>query len=137
MTEEQLGKYKELKKEKDQIKGLLSEIEGRVYSPSAPKLTGLPTARSQTGGSPQEKAACSTMELRERYHNKIEELDRQLLEIEEAIEGLASRERRILRHKYIEGLTWEQVGDVSGYCERHARRIHDRAIKKLKEEPGA
>lgn len=49
--------------------------------------------------------------------------------IHKCIEAMEDEtERNLLRAKYIHLKTWEQVGEIMGYDERQARRIHEKAI---------
>ena len=55
----------------------------------------------------------------------------QRVAIEEAIETLLPDERRVLRLKYIEGLSWRQIGFRLHYEERWLFALHSRALNKL------
>lgn len=135
MTKEQLRNYLAIKAERKQLEALLEEIEGPLYSPRAQQLTGMPHAPSPAGsGSAQERMADRTMELRAYYAEKIANLTAEQLRIERAIDSLCPRMRQLLRHRYIEGLTWEAVCVAMNYSWKQTHRIHSEALELLKEQ---
>lgn len=136
MTKERLRRYQAIKAEQKQLQSLLDEIETPMYSPKAQQLSGMPFPPSRIGsGSPQEQMADRTMELRARYAEKIEELHAEQLEIETAIDTLEPKLRTLMRHRYIDGLTLEDVCICMGYSLRQANRLHAEALEQLR-EPG-
>lgn len=136
MTKERLRRYQAIKAEQRQLQSLLDEIEAPMYGPKAQQLSGMPFPPSRIGsGSPQEQMADRTMELRARYAGKIEELHAEQLEIETAIDKLEPKQRTLLRHRYIEGMTWEEVCICMGYSWRQTHRLHADALEQLR-EPG-
>ena len=138
MTKEQLRQYAAIKAERKQLEALLEEIESPLYSAKIQQLTGMPHAPSSTGsGSAQERLADRTMELRALYTEKIAELRAQQLAIEAAMDGLPSKMRQLLRYRYIEGLTWEEVCVRMSYGWRQTHRLHSEALEQLKKEPEA
>ena len=132
MTKEQLRNYLSIKAERAQIQALLDEMEAALCSPATPQLTGLPGAVAFVGGSAQERKADATMELRALYAAKIAELAAEQLRIKQAIESLEQTAYRALRHRYIEGLTWEQICVEMDYSWRQIHRIHAGALEQLK-----
>lgn len=131
MTKERLKRYRHIKEETRQIKDLLEELEARVYGLQSQELSDLPRAHTAKSGSAQERAADSSMQLRERYRAKLEELAEEQLAIEEAIEALEPTQRQMLRYKYIEGMTWEEVCVAMNYSWRQVHRLHAKALKQL------
>lgn len=132
MTKERLRNYLNLKAERAQIQALLDDMEESLCSPATPQLTGMPGASAFASGSAQERRADATMELRALYKDKIAELAAEQLAIEEAIESLDQTARRALRHRYIEGLTWEQICVEMDYSWRQIHRIHAGALETLR-----
>lgn len=134
MTKEELRSYRALTKERKQLETLLEEIESPLYSAKVQRLTGMPLASgSGESGSAQERLADRTMELRARYAENIAELAERQLAIERAIDALPSTMRHLLRSRYIEGMTWEEVCVCIGYGWRQTHRIHAEALQKLRE----
>lgn len=133
MTKEELRSYRALTKERKQLETLLEEIESPLYSAKVQRLTGMPSASgSGESGSAQERLADRTMELRARYAEDIAELAERQLAIEQAIDALPSTMRQLLRARYIEGLTWEEVCVCIGYGWRQTHRVHAEALQRMK-----
>lgn len=137
MTKERLRRYKAIKTEIRQIEDRLAEVEGSLYDPKGQQLTGMPFPPSRIGsGSAQEQLADKTMELRSRYREKLQELAAEQLAIEAAIESLEPTQRMLLRHRYIEGLTWEEVCVKMSYSWMQVHRIHSNALQRLQAAEG-
>lgn len=132
MTKEQLRAYRDIKLERDKLALMIEEVEAVLYSPRSQRLDGMPRGGSAPG-SLVEEAAVKHTELLERYRQKVAELSAALVEIENAIEVLDSRERTLVRLYYIQGLTWEEVCVDMSYSWRQVHRIHAKALEILKE----
>ena len=50
-------------------------------------------------------------------------LEKQLVAVDAELEKLPENQEKVLRLRYVEGLTWEKVARKVGYSERHCRRI--------------
>ena len=136
MTKEQLREYQNIKREAEQLQTMIEELEAPLYSPKSQQLTGMPHAPAR--GNATENMADKHLELLERYRAKLRELNTARLLIEDAIDSLESVDRRLLRLRYIEGLTWEAVCVLTDYSWRQVHRRHAKALEKLKEKkPGA
>ena len=131
MTKEELKEYIYLKKEREQIAHLLEELEAEMTAPSIQKLTGMPHAPSANKSS-IEVIVARHVELVERYQSMIAKLDATQAKIEAAIESLNGVERTLMRHKYIEGMTWEEVCVAMSYSWRRVHQIHAAALQKLR-----
>lgn len=127
MTKDQLRAYRDLKLEFDQVSEQLQAMEATIYSPTSPRLDGMPHS-SSSKGSAVERAADSHIALQNKYKAKKAELESQLLEIEDAIDALPSRERTLCRYYYEQGLTWEQVCVRMNYSWSQIHRIHAKAL---------
>lgn len=135
MNKEELRGYRALTKERKQLEALLEEIESPLYSAKVQRLTGMPfSPGSGESGSTQERLADRTIELRARYAEKIAELAERQIAIERAINALPSTMRHLLRARYIEGMTWEEVCVSIGYGWRQTHRIHAEALQKLRSQ---
>lgn len=133
MTKEELKQYLHIKREREQIASILAEMEATMAAPATQKLTGMP--RNPSGA----KSSVETMverhtALLEQYREKLEQLDEAQAKIEAAIETLDSVERTLMRHKYIEGMKWEEVCVAMSYSWRRVHQIHATALQKLREE---
>lgn len=134
MTKERLRRYRTITRERAQLRARLTEIETPLYSPKVQQFNGMPHVPSPTGsGSQQEQIADRTMELREWYRSKIHELVKEELAIEKAIEKLDPTSRMLMRHRYINGLSWEDICKVMHYSKSRIHEIHGAALQKIKE----
>jgi len=136
MTKDRLRNYLDLKREQAQIQQQLESIEAALYFPKVQRLTGMPTAPSP--GNAMEDMAAKHLELRDRYQAKLDELAAEQLAIETAIDTLSATTRMLLRYRYIEGLTWEEVCVKMSYSWRQTHRLHAKALDTLRQrEPKA
>lgn len=129
MTREDLQNYQAIRRERDQLKRQMAELEATHRFVGSQRLDGMPRAPSV--GRPTEAAAIPQAQLWNYYKEKEAELARRQYEVETAIDGLAPVERTIFRYHYIEGLKWETVMDLMHYSLRHVMRIHEQALKAL------
>ena len=71
---------------------------------------------------------------------KLDELERELVgevaaleqdaqDAEELLDGLPVREQRIMRLRYVEGMSWRKVARKAHYSQQHCFRIHGAALK--------
>lgn len=132
MTKERLRQYRELKREKAQIEEKIEELEGVMYAPRGTNYEEKIRAQSKTGSITE--VLHEQHEALERLYNaKLVELNACLLEIETAIESLTdSTERQLMRLRYIDGLTWEEVAVALSYGWTQTHRLHSRALEKLR-----
>ena len=72
-------------------------------------------------------------DIDELYLPKKTALLRELERIEQAIETLGPTERTLMRLRYIEGLSWQEVCDRIHYSWQQTHRIHANALIKLRE----
>lgn len=132
MTKEQLKAYRSIKLERDRLAEMIEELDGKIYSPKAQQLDGMPRG-SSFPASPTENAAIQHAELLKKYQRKTNELTEALIEIENAIEVLEPRERTLIRLHYAQGMTWEEVCVAMNYSWRQIHRIHAKALEALRE----
>lgn len=129
-----------------EIKELDEERIKIIYSLSAPKVPdGMPRPKNSKSD-PVANAAIRLAALSEKIAQKTDELIALRIKIEEAIAALPSKERRVMRLRYIRGLKWAQIaerifGDKEDYFERAdsylrtVTRIHGRALQKTRNCP--
>lgn len=130
MTKDRLRQYKDMQAERDQLRHLLDTLEAGKGDPRRQRLDGMPTGKGGKGGA-LERGYESRETVREVWQAKEAELSRELLAIEHALDSLPSRERRVLRCYYVQGMTWEQVCVETAYSWRQVHRIHAGALKVL------
>lgn len=104
--------------------------EAREVGIRSPKMDGMPRAGS--GG--EIEMQVDRILAAERRLNRARDEAMAILEgIEDMIESLENfDQKRILRLRYIDGLTWDEVAMDSGFSERSVRRIHGRALEELR-----
>lgn len=121
-----------------QYRHLLREIEGlerekkrvldRYLAP--PQPTGMP------GGSGNPDRLGEVAARREKYQRLIDEKLDQLIalraEIEEAIAGLPSADRRLIRLRYIDGRSWQQIAFDLHYSVDWVKHRHGRILWRLR-----
>lgn len=135
MTKDRLRNYQYIKKERDQLRQQLEEIEAALYYPKIQRLTSMPAA--PVDGNPQEDLAIHHIELQARYQAKMEELAAEQLAIEEAVEKLEPTARMLVRYRYIDGLKWEEVCCRMSYSWKQTHRIHGEALRMMREMEGS
>lgn len=70
------------------------------------------------------------MRLEDRITSEIDRLVDLKAEMLTAIEDMANpQERLLLKYRYFEGYTWEEIGMAMNVCDRIARRIHGSALQ--------
>ena len=129
MTEAELKEYINIKRERDQLREMLDEIEATLYHPKIQHMAGMPSNISD--GNRQEDLIVKHIDLQDRYKAKIEELAARQLEVEKAIDALRPPHRMLLRYRYIDGLTWEQVSERLHYSWSQTHRLHREALQML------
>jgi len=79
-----------------------------------------------------QNAVCQIVDLEQDLNREIDAQVDLRRRIEAAVNQLEDEKLRdIVRYKYIDGMTWEQVSESIGLDERWVRRLHTRAIRKL------
>lgn len=133
MTKEELKKqlhsYRDLKAEYEQIASELEKVEAFMTAPRPANLDGMP--RSPGAGDPILGVVAHHMALQERYRLQLAKLAAAQNAIENMIESLEPGERKLMRCRYIDGLTWEEVCVEMSYSWRQTHRLHGRILGKL------
>lgn len=127
-----LHSYRDLLAEYEQIKMELSKVEAFMEAPRTSNLDGMP--RSPGGGDPILGVVSHHIALQERYKTQLHRLAAAQAEIENLIESLEPGERRLMRCRYIDGMTWEEVCVRINYSWRQTHNIHARILEKLADE---
>lgn len=109
MTKEQLRKYQAIKREKRHLEQMLRASERQAESEQE-----------------------SLQPLLELYRKKLDALVERQVRIEQAIDSLEPVERDLLRYRYIDGMEWHQVANKIHYSQQQTYRLHEKALKKLK-----
>lgn len=131
-VKKRLSEYLDVKREYAQVLEKLKDIEAIMTSPRAQKLDGMP--RGGSGGDPMSAIVAQHITLEERYREQLWRLAEAQCAVEEMIESLEPGERKLMRHRYIDGLSWERVCVAMSYSWRATHNIHARALDKLAEK---
>jgi DNA-directed RNA polymerase specialized sigma subunit len=130
----QLHSYRDLKAEYDQIAAELEKVEAMMAGPRTANLDGMP--RNPGAGDPVLGVVSQHIALQERYRFQLVKLAASQALIEDIIESLEPGERKLMRCRYIDGLTWEEVCVSIGYSWRQTHNIHAKCLDKLMEKYG-
>lgn len=130
MTKERLRAYRHLKYETDQLREQLVAMEARMYSPKGQQFTSMPHGPGGAGRTMEDLVAVH-IRLRDKYLEKLYELESEQLEIESAIDALPSPEREVLRARYIEGLSWDDICTHVRFAWAQTHRIHASGLRML------
>lgn len=125
-----LKRYLDIKAEAKQI----LELRDALLDPKGANLDAMP--RSSGPGNPVEAARKEREKLKRDYDRKLEELAAEQAYIETMIESLDPIERKLMRHRYLEGLTWEKVCVAINYGWTQTHEMHGRILDKLVEKYG-
>jgi len=126
----QLKRYLEIKAEAKQIQ----ELRDALLDPKGANLDAMP--RSCGPGNPVEAARKQREALAREYDRKEQDLVAEQAYIEAMIEGLDPMERKLMRHRYLEGLTWEKVCVAINYGWTQTHEMHGRILDKLVKKYG-
>ena len=144
-----LEQYVDLQTEIKYLADKIDRVERRLYdlshdmvsdSVTKGKKGKKPLGTVKISGFPEEEYSRNRNKLL-LYRMKMDlfrdELTRELLEVEEYIESIEdSRVRTIIRLRYIEGMTWQQVADYIGgeHTEDSVRKAAGRFFEKKQEK---
>ena len=127
-----LEQLKHLKREIDDLSQRIGELELMAQG-GAGRITGLPR-----GGRTSDRVAeCAVKiaEVRDRMEARRVDCLNALAALYAFIDDIPdSLTRQIFMHRYIDGMSWQQVAfRVNEFDEQFPRRIHNRYLKKLDE----
>lgn len=121
--------YGDLQAEHRQITQELERVEAIMTAPRSPNMDGMPRAGGP--GDPVLGIVSQHMALLDRYQKQLEKLAAAQNAIEDMIESLEPTARRIMRFRYIDGLTWEAVCVAVGYSWSQTHEYHAKALDAL------
>lgn len=123
---QELHRYRDLEAERLQLAQELERIEDAMDGLKGTNWDGMP--RASGVGDPVLGVVSQHLALQERYRKKVAELAAAQAAIEDRIEALEPRARKLMRHRYIEGLSWEEVCVAMCYSWRQTHNIHGAAL---------
>lgn len=120
------------------LKTIADEIDEEADVLRAQALDGLPKAQSV--GNPTEAAAIRKIGLAERYAERIAKINAEIDrleairdEIDLAMIFLGDRETAVIRMKYADGMTYEEIADALGCTDRNVRYLERKAVDEIAE----
>lgn len=108
MTQEKLREIRDAYKEREQLREKIAQLESMRVSPRITAY-GDERVKSSAKGDIQPDLIARVDEAIEEYNVKLKRCVDLIITFENSIEKLTSRERRLMRLYYIDGMTWEQV----------------------------
>jgi DNA-directed RNA polymerase specialized sigma subunit len=128
MNKRELQSYLWLRRNIDQLEEQLYRLEVEATRTTT-RLSHLPK-----GGEARtmQDIVLDMVEVDEKINATLQDSYKLLHKIETAIESLPERERYLIRARYIEGKSWEQIAVDMCYCWQHVHRIHKHALGLLK-----
>lgn len=126
----QLKQYSHIMKNIDNLENRLYEIDNKLYSVGGGYNT---DDRVQTNKDPDKwtELLDKKIRLEEEINAKLAQSYTEMMRIEKIINGLDEEEKLLMRLKYIDCLTWEEVAVNMGYTWRHIHRIHGRCLMNI------
>jgi DNA-directed RNA polymerase specialized sigma subunit len=133
MTKRELLELKYLKEEIEQLKKQLEDFEFKVVTDSvtgsSPYFPYVSHSIKITGVDERDFEV-KTSRIRKQIKNRIEDLMDKTAKLNEYISTVPDSEMRIiLSYRYINGLTWEEIGVSMNYATSTVRNKHDKFIK--------
>lgn len=124
-----LGRYLEVVEEEKEIQEEITYWESKAEKITA-AWSDVPGGGDR--GDKVQTGAIKLAELRDMLNEKRLELLKIRVAIEMAINGVEDgTQRRLLRLRYIKGLTWEKISVEMNYSYVHTCRIHGYALQKI------
>lgn len=108
MTQEMLREIRDAYKEREQLREKIAQLESMRLSPRIAAY-GSERVQSSAKGDVQPELIAKVDEAIAEYNVKLKKCVDLIVTFEHSIEKLTSRERRLMRLYYIDGMTWEQV----------------------------
>ena len=130
VTIEMLHEYRSMKKEIDDLDQRIVDTYQKSLFPKSSQITNMPRSPGYSNDG-MNKIFEKIEELAALYVRKKAELIDQCLEIENAINGFPSVERRLLRYRYIDGKQWPEISKIMGYSAAQLHRIKQNIFEKM------
>ena len=129
MTKETLREYRDILEEIAEHEEMLAELDARAMKCTT-RMSDEPHVQSQIHDSMAEVVA-QKVDASVHINTLVAQSYQVLGDIETAINQLPSRSRRVIRHRYIDGMSWEKICVTMGYEWAQIHRIHADALKQL------
>lgn len=128
MTKHELQQYRWIQKNISRLEERLLELETEATRITT-HLTKEPKGTSSTDK--LSTLVAQIVDTRNEINRQLREAYSRQIAIEAAIDKLPEREKYLVRARYVEQKTWEQICVDMNYSWKHTHRIHARALKML------
>jgi len=127
-----LSRYIYLEKEIDRKINEIEAWKSKLYRVT-PVLSDMPKGSGHAGNDKMLIGIISVIELQERLKTKLADLIKTRDEVEACINNVDNDLlREILKCRYMDGYTWEEIAVNNHYAWSHAHRLHEKALDLLK-----
>ena len=129
ITRERLLAYRSKKQERDQIIEQIERLEAALYYPKPQRLSDMPkgsTVEDAMGNMVAKREA-----LLEHYRSLEATLTEDMLEIEQAIEGLSEDARMFMRYRYLMGYKANAICRAMNMSLSTIYRLQNEALREL------
>lgn len=131
MTKQDLREYYWTKINVERLKNRLTELES-LATKQTTRLKNDADARPGSGAYDRlGDIAIQIVELHTQIQEQLQQGYQVLLKIERAIEELPAREKYLIRARYVDCHSWEQIAVDMNYSWKQVHRIHGEALKML------
>lgn len=134
ITKNELLDYKYLKDEIENIKNRIDELYSNITSIQSPIISDMPVNHNNCDFDKIGKAICKLDELREMYSDKLCKLIDYQTFIESEIDKLPINFRNIIRYRYIDCMSWDQICAKMTCSWKTVHRYHGKALKLLEDK---
>lgn len=132
MTKDDLKRYLQVLREVRSLADTINTVRTQLESTAAKPITGMPGGTRKSD--PIADGIGELDEIYSVYNQKMVDLRKELAVIMRAIESIDDfTEKQVLRLRYIEGLSWEEICVRVGYSWRQTHRLHASALKNISE----
>lgn len=133
MTKKELSQYIDLSRECDDLRNRIAELESEnecsIVQSSMPEFPYTRTRVMVYGKS--EKSRKRIANMRNMLCKRLDDAEAAMEKVMEYIETVQdSQMRQILRHKYLDGWTWERIGETMGYDHSSVLKRVNRYLRK-------
>ena len=132
MDKKMLYQYKSIKLEIKRLQDRIKQLQLDASAPSIQRMTGMPFYHDMDYDKFSEYMS-RKQELIDALSEKMTKLMEEEKSIENAIDGLSSVQRRLMRYRYIDGLEWNDICTEMNYGWAQIHRIHGAALQALKD----
>lgn len=128
-AKEYLLQYKDAQREVDRLINERARWIARATKVT-PTYTGMP--HGDSGEDRMQDAVERLSEVEDELNDKIDRLVDLRREVDAAISTIGdTRLETVLRYRYIDCMTFEQMADKMHYCREHVCRLHGAALQKM------